>query len=111
MRIEALGPRARVEMKLAALEPPRLGQQPLEERSTVALAPSVGAGAEVVDVQVATPREAVSHAEPGDGHRLLLLRHERADQPVTGRTKHAIHVLGEPASVLLRGAQSSHRSV
>jgi len=92
---EALGPRARVEVQLGATEPSRLLHEPLKECPAVTLAPRLGGRAEVVDVEVVAPREAVCDAEPGDRNGLFLARAERADEPVAAGTQDTIDARDE----------------
>src|ERR1700680_1458662 len=90
VRVEPLGTGPRVQVQLTASEPLPLLQKPVEERSGVPLAPRVGNGGEVVDVEVVTPRQAVGDAKAGHCCRLLSTGQEGTEEPVARGAEHMI---------------------
>ena len=64
----------------------------------MAAAPRVGCGREVLEVQVAPPREAVAHPEAGDRDGVLLRGKERAQQPVAGGAQELIDIPGDSSA-------------
>lgn len=74
--VEAVSVRALlagVEVKLSgALGTAELGK-PSEQGGSVAAAASLGERDEIVDVQVATPREALAEAKAGHGYRIATV--------------------------------------
>src|SRR4051794_39816692 len=71
-------------MQLLAAGAARLLRQPAHERGAVPAPAAVRAGDEVVDVEVAAPREVLLDAEAGDGRRVVLAGLEGADEAIAG---------------------------
>jgi hypothetical protein len=71
----------------------------------VAAPARLGRGAEVVDVQVATPGQAVGDAKAGHGRRLGTMGLERAHQPVALGPLHLVDRSHERLGALERRAQ------
>src|SRR4051794_41531596 len=71
-------------MQLLAARAARLLRKPAHERSAVPAPAPVGPRDEVVDVEVAAPREVLLDAEAGDGGRIVLAGLEGADEAVAG---------------------------
>ena len=80
MGVLAVGADARVEVQLVAARAARLDAEPAHERAAVAAAAALGPGDEVVDVQVAPPREVLGEPEAGDAGRVVLALVEGGDR-------------------------------
>ena len=77
----------------------------------MAVAPSLQSGGEVVDVEIATPRQAGAGTKPGHRHSRLSVGTKRADQSVPAGTQHLIDVLDKRLRIAIRGAELAHRRV
>src|SRR4051812_7171646 len=109
VRVHALRPDGRIEVELTASGPIRLVDQPVEQAAGVTTAARVGPGREVVHVEVVTPRQVVTEAEPGDRRRALLPRVERADEPVAARSQELVDSAHEVGFLADVRAQLAHR--
>jgi hypothetical protein len=83
--VGAVRPRTRVQVQLGAARPARLGLEPAHERRAVPAAAAVGAGDEVVDVEVPPPREVLADPEAGGGRGLRLAVLEGGHDAVAAR--------------------------
>ena len=109
MGVEPLRAGVRVEVQLPATARPPLRDEPVEQRPGMALAPSIGGGREIVDVQVAPPRKAVPDAKPGNRRGLLRTGSKRGNEPVAGRPQDGVDVLDKLPLVRVSGPQRTHR--
>lgn len=95
MRGFAVGADAGVEVELAAPEPPRLLDHPVEQRRGVPVAAVVGHRRQVVAVQRLTPGEMVVHAEARRRHRLLATVDEDRNEAIAGGSLYVVHAAHE----------------
>ena len=98
-------------MQLRAAQATRLLHEPRQQSTRVAAPARLRECAQIVDIQVMTPGEAVAHAKARDGHRLLARSDEAAHEPVAGGAQHPVHVAGEHALIGEVRAQRAHRTV
>jgi hypothetical protein len=109
--VEALVARCRVQVQLTAFQPSTLLEEPVEQRSAVAVAPCIGRRGEVIDVQITSPRKAVADPKAGDGDGLLTVWEDGTDQSVAGGAQDPVDMLGELPLARPRRAQRTHRLV
>ena len=106
-----VGADTRVEVDLSAALSPGFVEQPLEESGGVAPAPCARDGGQVVDVEVATPREVVGDAKATNRrNRAVDPVHDR-DQPVAGGTLPLVDLLDEGIARPQAWPQLQHRLV
>ena len=100
-----------IQVDLSAALPPGLVEQPLEESAGVAPAPCAGHGGQVVDVEVATPREVVGDAKATDRRSRAVAPVHGRDQPVAGGTLALVDLLDEGIARPQAWPQLQHRLV
>ena len=98
-------------MQLAAPEPLRLVDEPIEQRPGMTLASSIGGSREIIDVEVVTPGKTVPDAKAGHGHGVLSTGSEGSDQPVARGAQDAVYMLDERSLVPVCGSKLVHRAM